>query len=205
LNPFNLISSFAIVIPAILAGIFFKKHAGLRIFSIYLFVALTFEMAFFYTALNSINNWSLFDFFSLAEFLLLSSWIIYQISFKGKWYLPAGLGLVLLISTLVKPDYNLINVHMQNGMLFIGFGCYLVWLMKQHTKHNLAEDARLWIGGGLFLHFAAECLIFTLTTFLTGSDELKSGTYFLYLISSINLFSYIIFCKAYLCKHPLTR
>ncbi len=203
---FNLLASCFILIPAVVAGILFRSTPALQGFSLYLFTAVLFEAAFVYTGLKRLNNWWLLDFYCLTEYILLGSWLVNSLAFskwrKLKWSVFAGLGAIILWLTLYKQDFTLPHVNFQNVVLLILSGLALVFLLKQDFNYALTSDSRFWIFGGIFIRFSCLFLIFTLTTFLQHSDESVNGMYFIYLLSSVNLLTYVLFIIAYLCKYP---
>ncbi len=195
------ISSCLVLMPAVLAGIFYRYSLA-KTFNLYLFGCLLTELLLYYTGRVGKSNWWIMYLFLIFEVLLIGLTFYKLVINKvlATLILYGTIALALLALVLAYMGSNYLMHHIQNTFLIIVSGAFLVDFISNDKSFELWRSAKLWIGIGVFFYFFSSALVFVLIEPMLSSSNANLSTIYFVMHSSINIVSYLIYSYAMICR-----
>lgn len=192
---FPYISSFSIVVPAITAGITFKR-SKIKLFHFYIFVATLIELILFFTALFGWQNWWLAYSFLLLE-LVIVPLVFHQIllrkNLKKLFLIILSVMFSVAIILLVTGNHILMH-HIQNFFLLSLTCATLFDLYVRNDDLPLLSSKEFWIVFGLLFFFLFSSLSnLLIEPLLAENSDPSLEWYFNTLVGIVNMVTYTIF------------
>ncbi len=195
------ISTFLVILPAALAGIFYR-FSPTKFFNYYLFGCLFTELLLFYKARLGVSNWWIIYLFLLFEVITLGATfyklVVNELLAKLILYgtvLVAALGMILQYL-----DMNYLMHHIQNTFLVAISAAFLVDFIGNDRSFELWRSGKLWIGIGVFFYFFSSALVFILIEPMLITQNGRLFGIYNIMHSCINIVAYLIYAYAMICK-----
>jgi hypothetical protein len=198
----------ALIIVSFLSSLtgYFQKSAQpyLRMFPVFLFLTIVIELFAIWLASRGTTSTSLYNFFSVVEFLfymyvireIIHSKKVKRLIFHTAWiYALLGVANILFIQKIVS--FNSITYAL--GCLLISILCvYFFFELFQMTGSvNLTQLPAFWICTGLLFYYTCSFPLWGLANFLRKLPIVRNIQFILLLL---NVFLYSSFTIAFLCR-----
>jgi hypothetical protein len=203
----------AAAIPVLASLTTFIQHTEqqyLKYFALFLFVNFLLDSATNYYALQGLNNVVLSNIDSLlvisCELFLLREIVFGKKAKKVILAFLIGYPVVFLIYIFVRSSKTYQNMPYSIGCLLLVTSCiYYFWeLFQQKNSVNLLRQPAFWICSGLLFYYTCTFPLYGLVNLLNSLPKIILENLFQIFIL-LNIFQYLSFTIAFLCRLKLRR